>query len=283
MVIALKHNMLFFCQKQYLFSKNNFKNTSFIYLRLIVLFFILLSSFININAQKNSRDSYFGFQVKPIFPGVFIGTTQFDSEKNGFSTSFAQAMGFSFGGILRLAITQSITIETGINFTQRKYRFSSSLPDSNVFIKSKIRYLTYDIPASVLVYLPINNEWYMNASIGAALVYNPTPVGVRRTVSNTLHQVSQLGVGRKLFVEMLANVGCEYRHKKHGIFYLGATARIPFVPLFILRSEYSNQGLKIQTDPDVQGKVDGSYIAIELKYFFPIIDSKGSPIKTPIE
>jgi len=286
MIVDSSNFMFLFRWKRQITNKKN-KNIYLKFICLLMRLFVFLCIFIfnskELHAQKDSYDPYFGFQIKPIFPGVFIGTTQFEATKDGFSTSFSQAMGFSFGGIIRFGITKLITIETGLNLTQRKYRFSSSFPDSNVFVQSKIRYLTYDLPASFLVYMPLTNEWYMNASIGGALIYNPTIVGVRRNVPNTLHQVSQLGVGKKLLVEMVANIGWEYRDKKYGIFYIGATARVPFSPLFRIRSEYSNQGLKIQTDPDAQGKVDGSYIALEIKYFFPIIKSLGSPIKMPIE
>jgi len=228
-------------------------------------------------------EANFGIQAKPIFPGVLIGTTQFDNNKDGFHTSFSQSGGFSFGGIMRFGLTRLITIETGINYTQRNFAFNSSVIDSNVFVQSKVRYITYDVPVSLLVYLPVSSNFFVDASVGMALSYSVSGVGRKISVPNTRHEISQLGIGNKVIAEAIASVGCEYRTDKKGIVYLGACVHVPFAPLFYLRSTYQNQGLRIQTDPKVQGQVDGSYIAMELKYFFPYIKSKGSPIKTPIE
>lgn len=231
---------------------------------------------------KEKIPSYFGFQVKPIFPGVFIGTTSFDSNKDGFNTTFTQATGYSFGGVIRVGVTKLISIETGINLTQRRYKIDSSVPDSNVYVSSQVRYLTYDIPLSALFYIRLAEQVYMNASIGAALSYNPTAAGVKMSPFS-YHEITQLALGRKLVGEAIANIGFEYRTPKAGTFYLGAAARVPFAPLFYLRSEYRFQGFSIVTDAENQGRVDGSYIALEIKYFFPLIKIKGSPIKTPIE
>lgn len=232
--------------------------------------------------KKEPIPSYFGFQVKPIFPGVFIGTTSFESNKDGFNTTFSQATGYSFGGVVRVGITKLIALETGINLTQRNYRFDSSVPDSNLFVSSRIRYLTYDIPVSALFYIRLAERVYMNVSIGAALSYNPTVAGVKIS-PYSYHEVSQVALGKKIVGEAIGNIGFEYRTPKAGTFYLGAAARVPFAPLFYLRSEYKYQGFNILTDAENQGRVDGSYIALEIKYFFPLIKIKGSPIKTPIE
>jgi hypothetical protein len=249
--------------------------------RLAVIFLLFIHVVLS-QAVKEKIPSYFGFQVKPIFPGVFIGTTSFDSNISGFNTTFSQAIGYSFGGVVRAGITKLIAIETGINLTQRNYKFSSSIPDSNIYVDSRLRYLTYDIPISALFYIRLADKMYMNVSIGAALSYNPTVVGVK-IMPKGYHDIRQIALGKKIVGEAIGNVGFEYRTPKSGIFYLGAAARVPFAPLFYLKSEYRYQGIYLETDAQNQGRVDGSYISLEVKYFFPFIKIKGSPIKTPIE
>lgn len=246
----------------------------------VILLFIISTAFSQMPQEK--IPSYFGFQVKPIFPGVFIGTTSFDSNISGFNTTFMQATGYSFGGVIRIGVTKLIAIETGINLTQRNYKFDSSVPDSNIYVNSRLRYLTYDIPLSALFYIRLADKIYMNVSVGAALSYNPTVTGVK-IMPESYHDIRQIALGKKLVGEAIGNIGFEYRTLKSGIFYLGAAARVPFAPLFYLKSEYRYQGFYLTTDAENQGRVDGSYIALEIKYFFPIIKSKGSPIKTPIE
>jgi len=260
---------------------NNRNNIS---LFVIVALYLSLVRFSpSIYGQSLDVPSYFGFHIKPIFPGVFIGTTEFENNKDGFNTTFSQSNGYSFGGIVRVGLTSLIAIETGLNFTQRNYTFESSLVDSNIAVSSNLRYLTYELPVSVLMYLRMSEQVYTNASIGMGVSYNPTSVGKSITVRNTFHQISQLGAGKKVIAEVNANLGFEFRTQMQGFFYLGAIAHVPFAPLFYLRSTYRYQGFSIQTDPQKQGKVDGSYIALEFKYFFPLVKSKGSPIKTPIE
>lgn len=246
----------------------------------VILFFVVFTTFSQMPKEK--IPSYFGFQVKPIFPGVFIGTTSFESNVGGFNTTFKQGFGYSFGGVVRAGVTKLISIETGINFTQRNYTFDSSVPDSNIYVSSGIRYVTYDIPVSALFYIRLADKMYMNVSVGAALSYNPTVVGVK-IMPESYHDIRQIALGKKLVGEAIGNIGFEYRTPKSGIFYLGAAARVPFAPLFYLKSEYRYQGFYLETNAENQGRVDGSYIALEIKYFFPIIKSKGSPIKTPIE
>lgn len=243
---------------------------------------LLFSSIAISQTVKEKIPSYFGFQVKPIFPGVFIGTTSFDSNIENFHTNFRQAVGYSFGGVVRVGLTKLISIETGINLTQRNYSFSSSIIDSNIFVESRLRYLTYDIPVSALFYIRLSERFYMNVSVGAALSYNPTPAGVT-LMPKGYHNIRQFALGKKVVGEAIANIGFDFRSPKSGIFYLGAAARVPFAPLFYLKSEYRYQGYSLETDAENRGRVDGSYISLELKYFFPLIKIKGTPIKTPIE
>ncbi len=248
----------------------------------ITLLFVLFS-FLGISQEKKERiPSAFGFQVKPIFPGLFIGQTTKKIVVNGFETTIKQAVGYSFGGVVRANITKLIAIETGINMTERKFIIDSAYPDSNVFASAPLRYVTYDIPVSALFYIRLSEQFYMNASIGAAIIYNPTVAGVKRSPKSR-HEFSQLALGRKVLAEAVANIGFEYRNQKAGTFYIGAAARVPFTPLFYLRSEYKYDGIKIVSDPEHDGPISGSYISLEFKYFFPYVKIKGSPIKTPIE
>lgn len=248
-----------------------------------IIIYGLLFSLTPVMAQKKERvPSYFGFQVKPIFPGVFIGTTKYHHEVEGFITEMKQAVGYSFGGVIRVGLTKLISIETGLNLTQRNFDIDASVPDSNIYVGTRLSYLTYDLPISALFYIQLSEQFYMNASIGGAISYNPTVAGVQLMPDN-YNQIRETALGQKVIGEALANIGFEFRSKKSGMFYIGATARVPFSPLFYLKSEYSYQGLYISSNPENDGRIDGSYISLAFKYFFPIIKSKGSPIKTPIE
>ncbi|MCO5259207.1 MAG: PorT family protein [Crocinitomicaceae bacterium] len=249
---------------------------------LLFLFFTFSTCFAQEIIGKEKAKSFFGFQIKPIFPAVFMGTTKKDISVKNFNTSIRLTTSYSFGAVVRAGITKLIAIETGINLTQRNYKLNYSIPDSNIYLDSRLRYVTYDIPVAALFYIRLAKPVYMNVSIGAALSYNPTAAGIKN-MPGGYHDFRQLALGKKLVGEALGNVGFEYRTEKAGVFYLGAEARIPFSPLFYLKSEYRYQGYQLETDAEHQGKINGSYLALQIKYFFPISTIKGSPVKRPIE
>ena len=251
---------------------------------LIALFFLTVFSngWTQEVENREKAPSFFGFQIKPIFPAVFIETTKMNNNVGNFYTSMDMAVSYSFGGVVRAGITKLIAIETGINLTQRNYKVNSSVPDSNLYVQSRLRYVTYDIPVSALFYIRLAKPVYMNVSIGAALTYNPTVAGIKN-MPGGYHEFYQIALGKKITGDFLGNMGFEYRTEKAGVFYLGAEARVPFGPLFYLKSTYKNQGHELTTDAENQGKVNGSYLALQIKYFFPIKKIKGSPVKRPIE
>lgn len=249
----------------------------------LLILLIGLTSFSIGQKGKTKVPSYFGVQIKPILPTQFIGNSITTQEKEGFKTVMTQKVGYSFGGVVRVGLTKLIALETGINFNQRTFGLDMSHPDSNAFATNTMSFVTYDIPVKALIYIRLADKWFMNTAVGADISYNPTNVGVKTLATNN-DAFQHTGFGRKVNFELNASIGFEFRTEKKGFFYLGGTAAVPFLPIFYLRSEYQHGGVpKIRTDAN-DGKVDGSYLAIEFKYFLPVVKSKGSPFKGgPIE
>lgn len=250
----------------------------------LMILLIGMTSFSFAQTRKPKVPSYFGVQIKPILPTQFIGNPTLTQEKEGFKTVMTQKVGYSFGGVVRVGLSKLIALETGINFNQRSFGIDMSLKDSNAYAKNTMSFVTYDIPVKALIYIRLADKWFMNTAVGADIAYNPTNVGVK-TVATGNDAFQHTGLGRKVNFEFNASLGFEFRTEKKGFFYLGGTAAVPFFPIFYLRSEYQYGGVpKIRTDPQVEGKVDGSYLAIEFKYFLPVVKSKGSTFKAgPIE
>jgi len=224
--------------------------------------------------------SYFGFRVRTIFPSQFIGVNTLDLEKDGFYSTISQRVGYSFGGTVRVGLTDLISIETGINFNQRYYDISFNVPDSNITGTGELGFIEYDIPLNALFYIRLSDKWYANASMGLALTFKPTDV---RTIEQPFapHLFRYTGrTRRKVGMDAMANFGFEYRTEKKGIFYLGGTARVPFSPLFDMIASYEWQGVAIRTF----GEMDGSYLSLDFKYFFPNIRNRGVQFQDgPIE
>ncbi len=242
-----------------------------------LIFFVVLSGHLLAqSSQKRERfPSYFGLQVKPVLPTRFIGTPEATFTQNEFTSTITQKMGYSFGGTVRAGFTKLLAFETGINFTQRNFDLSMSVADSGVFASNDISFISYDIPLNGLVYVQMSEKIYMNASMGVALVFKPSSVGVLTTPGGA-HTFAHTGVAnRKGAIELNANFGFEYRTEKSGFFYIGGSGRVPLSPIFDLISKYKYQGY---TNTQY-GPIDGSYLSIDFKYFFPNIANKGIQFK----
>lgn len=239
-------------------------------------------AFFSGNAQVNrvAPPSYFGFQVRTLFPTQYIGSNTLELQKDGFYSTISQKVGYSFGGTVRVGITELIAFETGINFNQRYYNIEYSVPDSSIYGTDSFGFIEYDVPLNALFYIRLAEKWYMNASLGFAATFKPTNV---QTSSQPFgyHQFIYTGLLRsKLGLDANANLGFELRTKKKGFFYIGGSARVPFSPLFDMIASYEWQGLHTR----VTGEMDGSYLSLDFKYFFPNIRNKGAQFhKGPIE
>lgn len=237
--------------------------------------------------HKTKIPSYFGIRVSPIFPTQFIGdkTTfieQASTDSFKLSTTILQKTGYSFGGTVRAGLTKLLALETGINYTQRKFDVTMSLPDSAINGSTTLSFIQYDIPINALFYIQLDRQWFMDASLGVAVAFSPTNIG-KATSPVKKHVFYHTGlVKNKVSFDINANLGFEFRTEKDGIFYLGGSARVPFQPLFDLYMEYEYNTSAIHNT--ISGSVDGSFLAIEFKYFFPNIKNKGTQFMDgPIE
>jgi hypothetical protein len=134
-----------------------------------------------------------------------------------------------------------------------------------------MRFISYDIPANVLVYIQLSKSLYMNASMGFSLVFKPTSIGVL-TAPGSYHSFRHTGrVNRKGGLDLQASMGFEYRTEKKGFFYFGGSARVPLKPLFDLIATYKYQGYS----NTIYAQIDGSFLSLDIKYFLPTIKNRG--------
>lgn len=240
----------------------------------LIITFLLFTGFVfsqSGSKKKEKFPSYFGIQVRPVFPTRYIGKPETSLTQNEFSTTITQKMGYSFGGTVRAGLTKLLALETGINFTQRHFDLSMSIADSNVFATNTMSFIQYDVPLNGLVYVQLTDQFYMNASLGVAVTFKPTDVGVL-TLPGGSHTFTHTGrTYTKTGFDLNANIGFEFRTEKSGFFYIGGSARVPFKPLFDIIAQYKYQGYK----NTIYGTVDGSFLALDFKYFFPNINNKG--------
>ncbi len=248
--------------------------------RLLVILCCLMTGFSYGQVQKEKVPSYFGFQIRPVFPTQFIGDPELSLQGEGFETTLSQKMGFGFGGTVRAGLTELIAFETGINYTQRNFDLTMAYPDSASYATDTLTFIEYDIPLNILMYIKMSEQWYANASLGFLLTFKPTDIGAFNQPGGQ-HYYKHTGLTRsKLGFDVNANIGFELRTKKSGFFYLGGSGRVPLSPLFDLVADYIYEGNTTR----LVGEVDGSFLSIDFKYFFPIINNKGKQFtKAPIE
>ena len=210
------------------------------------------------------HNSFFGFQFRPLIPLSVVGDAPFDIQEENFITTITTKMGYNYGGVIRVGISESMAIETGLSYTKRNYQTTFWVPDSNLVASSSLGIVNYDIPINMLVYVKLFDELYMNASLGGSLNFYPSNV---RTTVNPFGQHLFIFEGRRggfFSFDVNANVGFEYRTEKSGNFYLGISGKIPVSPIFLIASEY-----RYDTQRTVAfGQVEGASFSLDLKYFF---------------
>ena len=105
---------------------------------IITLLLVLFCSSAIGQLKPDRVPSYFGIQIRPLFPAKYVGdkehtfsTTEADSIQ--YSSTITQRLGYSFGVTVRAGLTKLIALETGINFSQRNFDYlvelSSEAPE----------------------------------------------------------------------------------------------------------------------------------------------------------
>jgi hypothetical protein len=252
----------------------------------LVFFSVFLTASLLAQEPKVKKDrfpSYFGLAVSPIIPNNFIGSkTAVFRDTTSMTTTFNQRTGIMFGASVRIGLTRLISIETGIYQVRRNFSVDVAIPDSNVYGTRSLGFVNYDIPVNLLVYVQLADKWYMNAALGVSV--NQYPSDVRDTIlpgGKNYLEVQGRRIERTHFSSN-AGIGFEYRTKKAGTFYLGASGKITFKPIMF------GVGIMHQTMTSKRlvsyGTISGGYFSLDFRYYIPTTRLKGTQFKKgPIE
>jgi len=239
-------------------------SSSLLFILILFLIQLCTASFSQIETTKTK----FGFQYKPIIPNRFIGQNiqEFESESAPvFSGNFQQRFGYSAGIAIRHQFTSYFSVESAINFVKRNYDFTYNVIDSGLTANSDVSFIGYDIPINGLIYVQLADQWFMNASAGINFGFYPTSVQSFPEDSGTESKFKQLtSPRRRVQLGLNINYGFEYRVKKIGDFYFGASYVLPFSSIAINQMTWTaNGGERI-----VREEVIGSFFTLDFKYFF---------------
>ncbi|MCB0792056.1 MAG: hypothetical protein H6595_02280 [Flavobacteriales bacterium] len=168
--------------------------------------------------------------------------------------------GFAFGMLVRTGITRTLSLETGISQIRRNYEWELVNDTSGFQAKDRIRYIGYEIPVNLLVYIRLGERTFMNAALGASVDMYPSDA------------VRAVELGRAFWYRngwvqagAVGNMGVEYRTDKSGIIYLGATYHRAFGDMAISQLTYYSRELVPYA---IQRGISGSYLTVDLRYFF---------------
>jgi len=231
--------------------------------------------------KESKYPSFFGLQFRPIFATNFLTASKLDLKGNELTANYHQLFGYTFGGTIKIGLSKIINLETGLNFVQRNYSIDFSIHSATTNIpdaKTDFRIISYDVPINALFYIKLSDKFYMNASLGASVAYFPTNVWKRYIISS-VEKFEHFGNRfSKFYMEANANVGFEYRSKKAGSFYIGASIKVPFKPIFQISAVYT----AVDHQERLIGNVSGSYLTADFRYYFPNFGKRGG-VKGPIE
>ena len=164
-------------------------------------------------AQENIATA--GFQYNPIIPGAFSRTGPQTITQNGIGYTITPQFGHSAGMIIRRGMTKLFSFETGINYTRRNYSLAI---DTTLTGKSDFTIIGYEIPVKLLIFFRLSENIFMNAGFG---------ISTDMYVSDIQTSDSYfLNISRRHHIfqwAALADLGAEYRSKKSGYFYFGAS------------------------------------------------------------
>ncbi len=223
--------------------------------KFIVLFFCIYS----FTAYSQENVTTFGIQFRPLIPFGLLKTDKLTTTIPPVQFTIQSMESFNFGMVIRKGFTKMLSLETGINVIKRNMLIRIIDEKYNRKVTDRYTILAYEIPVQGLIYVQLGRQTYMNGSAGFSFDMLPSDL----FTANDYY--SHLSV-RYNWVQMAlnSNVGFEYRTKKSGYWYIGATLHRPFHALMLSGIAYNYK----EIDEIANIPVTGNYLTIDLRYFF---------------
>lgn len=217
--------------------------------------FILLTALV----QGQKGVTTFGMQLKPVVPLSFFDPLT-TAERQFVRGTVELTGGHGFGMSVRIGLTNTLSLETGIGQIRRNYAFSIMNDTSGYSGTGRVRYTGYEIPLTALAFIRLGERVWMNSAIGLSLDMYPSDV------QRDLEQ-GRIYIFRRNWAQfgVLGNMGVEYRTERSGSFYIGATFHRPFNDMALAELTYYTPTFF----PYTMGTLlDGSYLTVDLRYYF---------------
>ena len=191
-----------------------------------------------------------------------MGSGPLELGNDSISVNVKSPAGYSMGMIIRHNFTKMFTLETGIHFASRSYPVSIQNTLSNFSANSKVDLVSYEIPIQWLLYIRLGERMYMNTIFGVSMDFFPSDVTVSE--ENYAYYIQR---DSWIKASLLASIGFEYRTKKSGYFYVGASVHSPFGNIGQFYITYFHNDI-LTEDVSFNAPLNGTYFSAEIRYFF---------------
>ncbi len=232
-----------------------------------VLVFILALQCITALAQENVTTV--GIQFKPMLNTKFIDRGGGVFTENWLEADFQATSGYSLGMVIRKGISRTISVETGISYLKRNFEVNLTDLEMSFSGATGFSFINYQVPVQALIYARLSDNLWMNASGGAGVNFFPS--NAEAVFFDQVSDVNYVQLGFRTGLvnwvgfSILANYGFEFRTKKDGLFYLGASFERPLNDILLSRAALERPDGTVQR---IDGLYTGSYLTIDFRYFF---------------
>jgi hypothetical protein len=220
-------------------------------------------------AQKGNMN--FGLQYKPIIASAYFDAGTLNLQEEAFTFNLSPKYGSSLGMIVRYNLSNTFSIETGMNLVQRNYQLDISNTDQNIEDFTNIEVRSYELPLQFLSYAKISPRVYLNASFG--LSYNIFTSDQYSSGNNNEFFGQFTAIRKRGQSALIANFGGEYRTEEKGYYYLGFSFHRPFDVIARIYAKYDDgDNVYNENAPSSNSsymELNGNFLTIDLRYFFP--------------
>ncbi|NNC81956.1 MAG: hypothetical protein HKN79_00120 [Flavobacteriales bacterium] len=216
-------------------------------------------AFVPILLLSQENVTTLGLQIKPILVSDIGGAGPFEVANGPYRLSIEPRTGLSFGMVIRQGLTKNISAEVGLNRVVRQYDYAFTDEETGFQRTLDFGYVNYEIPLKGLVFIQLGERLFMNTGLGPSIDLFASDVG---SGDLELEQITLRGQWAKIALD--ANLGFEYRTRKSGYIYLGASFHNPFSAVAKSKVTYRTS----TEQNDVIFDLNAGYLTFDIKYYF---------------
>ncbi len=205
-----------------------------------------------------------GIQIKPLLPVSIFNVGNNVITQDIYTATITPRVGISYGGVIRVGITDRLSVETGLHYVRRNFRINVETGESNSFDASNFSYINFELPVQGMIFIQLSERLFFNTALGIAV--NMWPSSVQTVGDRNIIQHRSF-IQRRATFSFIGNLGVEWRTANFGSFYLGTSLNNPFNAITSATViEYDDRVNNHSVDFVTQ--LRGDFISIDLRYLF---------------